>query len=291
MAKRLARIAGWLLAAASLVFIVMVARDRAGEIAAIRLSGMQWAGVAALAGAYGLGLFLLAGGWHCLLRFVAAAPHDPRVSIHAYASSQLAKYVPGNVFHLVGRHMMLRAHGLPDARLALASLVEIALMAASAGLVVLSAVAIEPPARLAAWLGPGTDWLAAAPLAALAAMGFAVSLAGKLVHGAPRWLAAALALHLLFFLVMAAIIAALAAMLAEVSPWLVAGGGVAAWLAGFVTPGAPSGLGVREAAMVIFAGDQVPAGALLVLAALFRVVTLAGDVVTFVLGRVLFGGR
>jgi hypothetical protein len=66
------------------------------------------------------------------------------------------------------------------------------------------------------------------------------------------------------------------------------GGGVAVWIAGFVTPGAPGGLGIREAAMVMLDGSSAPARMLVVTAAMFRLVTFAGDLLCFALGRLLF---
>jgi hypothetical protein len=64
---------------------------------------------------------------------------------------------------------------------------------------------------------------------------------------------------------------------------------VAAWLAGFVTPGAPGGLGIREAAMVLFAGGSASAEVLFVAAALFRLVSFGGDLVCFAVASLLPG--
>ena len=61
----------------------------------------------------------------------------------------------------------------------------------------------------------------------------------------------------------------------------------AAWVAGFVTPGAPAGLGVREA---VLAGGLRPIygpEVALALPLLFRMVTVTGDGVAFALGTLL----
>ena len=93
-----------------------------------------------------------------------------------------------------------------------------------------------------------------------------------------------------FFAVMAAIIVAIAAMLGAPPAWDIGAGGIASWIAGFVTPGAPGGLGVREAAMVFIGGRGTSPDVLLLLAVLFRLVTFAGDVLCALLGRVLLRG-
>ena len=61
-----------------------------------------------------------------------------------------------------------------------------------------------------------------------------------------------------------------------------------AWIAGFVVPGAPGGLGPREAALVTLSAPSLGEPNALLAVALFRCVTLSGDVVCFLLGRVIY---
>ena len=96
----------------------------------------------------------------------------------------------------------------------------------------------------------------------------------------------AFAAMLAFFSVMAAVLVALGDMIGLGRSPALAGGGVAAWIAGFLTPGAPGGLGIREAAMVIV-GAGASADKLLMLGVLLRVVTFGGDLVCAVAGRAL----
>ncbi|EQA97213.1 hypothetical protein L286_23070 [Sphingobium sp. HDIP04] len=56
-----------------------------------------------------------------------------------------------------------------------------------------------------------------------------------------------------------------------------------AWLAGFVIPVAPGGLGVREAALLALAGDGMSATSLLAAVLALRVASLGGDL-TYGLG-------
>lgn len=69
---------------------------------------------------------------------------------------------------------------------------------------------------------------------------------------------------------------------------VLAGSFALAWVAGFVVPGSPGGIGVREAVLVTALAPLLGAGAALGLAVLFRVVAIAGDAVAFALG--LLGG-
>jgi hypothetical protein len=63
----------------------------------------------------------------------------------------------------------------------------------------------------------------------------------------------------------------------------------AAWLAGFVTPGAPGGLGVREAILVMALEGTLGKGGALAAAALFRAATTLGDVALYLAALVIRG--
>jgi len=58
------------------------------------------------------------------------------------------------------------------------------------------------------------------------------------------------------------------------------------WLAGFLTPGAPSGLGIREAMMLLFLGGLVDESVLLTAIVLHRAMGVVGDVFVYGLGLV-----
>ena len=50
------------------------------------------------------------------------------------------------------------------------------------------------------------------------------------------------------------------------------------WTLGFLTPGAPSGIGVREAVLVFLLSPLVGSAEAIILSILFRLVTVGGDV-------------
>jgi uncharacterized membrane protein YbhN (UPF0104 family) len=57
-----------------------------------------------------------------------------------------------------------------------------------------------------------------------------------------------------------------------------------AWIAGYLVPGAPGGLGVREAMMVMVLSPVLGAGAAVGLSLTLRLTTTLGDAVAFGLG-------
>ena len=277
------RLGSWVLVAASALFLVTVAARHWDELTRVALTGPQWAVLAVLAVlvvVYGAALFLLGLAWHGVLLALDARPHSLVHSVRSHTTAQLAKYVPGNVFHFVGRHLMHSARGGDDKRLALAAVVE-------NGLLVLAAVAVS-----LACLAFGAD-AGIRPLTLALGLTFAAGLAVAVLfaarlNGPQRGSAiAAFAAMLGFFTVMAGVLVALGQMVGLGTSPALAGGGIAAWIAGFLTPGAPGGLGIREAVMVIAGGGGASADKLLMLGVLLRVVTFGGDVLCALAGRAL----
>ena len=203
--RRLGRWLGWL--AVGLSFAFVGARLWPGE--AWQLA-RRAAGAAAArprsAGAliYGLGGFLLSTAWRQLLAL--ERPPGPAAGYHAvYGRSQIAKYLPGNCFHFVGRQVLGRALGHSQSALALASLLETALLVAlAAGL---AAPARAPLARrlglAAAGRGGGRRRPARGPARGWRPRRLAVP-AGRGGPAATRRLATALACHGAFFALAAA---------------------------------------------------------------------------------------
>jgi glycosyltransferase 2 family protein len=288
----LARVAGWLVLALSLGFLGhSLWRSTPWSLAAANAAKLAVA-IGAGALAYGLAGFLLAEAWRQLLgpgAFGARRRH-----YHAlYGRTQIAKYLPGNCFHFVGRQLLGPRLGHGQGALALASLAETALLLAVAGLLALPL--LGPELADVSW--PLPVWSA---LVAMAAVGLILVLVGPdggsnraavastlvaLRSWAPR-LARAGLLHLAFFAVGGLILWTVAAAarapgahgidLVGAVPALALG-----WWAGLAVPGAAAGAGVREAVLVLALEQQLGAGAALLVALVLRVVTTMGDLLFF----------
>jgi len=279
--RRLGRWLGWLVVGLSLAFVgARLWQGAAWDLARPQLASLL---LATLAGAlvYGLAGFLLSTAWRQILAL--ERPPGPAAGYHAvYGRSQIAKYLPGNCFHLVGRQLLGRALGHSQAALAAASLLEAVL------LVALSASLAAPLAR--PWLG---GWAALLPFAAVAGVGLLVFAGDRLLPR--RWwplpgiagergrlLAIALACHGAFFALAAGLLWLLAAMVSKgegamPGPLLCLSALALAWVAGFIVPGSSAGLGVREAVLIVALESALGAEASTVVALVLRLVTTAGD--------------
>jgi hypothetical protein len=99
-------------------------------------------------------------------------------------------------------------------------------------------------------------------------------------------------LYILFFLVVAALLWLLALSVAETGrPSIDFADSVSAvalaWLVGFATPGSAAGIGVREAILIAALQGPLGASASTLVALALRLVTIAGDVLFFLLSIAL----
>ncbi|MCL7929592.1 hypothetical protein [Halomonas llamarensis] len=271
--KKALHIVGGLLALASLYFVGQKLYHDRHDIDLSQLSAQFVIVLIVLGGVIGMANICLALAWHALLRYKSIAV-TRRWSITTYGLSQLAKYVPGNIAHLAGRQALAVAAGLPGWRLAGVMVLELAIQAVAAsvfGLLVLPLIVPGIPAWLAAGLF----------LLATLGGGFAVRRVSRDIAMALLYNGGFLAASASVFVVIL-----LALMPSPLSVgWLVAIGSsfVIAWLIGFVTPGAPAGIGVRELVLLTLLGAHLPEQPLLLAVVLSRLVTVGGDLLYFAL--------
>jgi uncharacterized membrane protein YbhN (UPF0104 family) len=243
--------------------------------------------------------------WIALLRSfgVGAAPLS---TSGAYLAAQVGKYLPGNVGHYVGRVVLGTRVGLPASTVALAMTVEFGLLIAIAALLGLPMLRYTLARIGAAWHAPlSTQLLVLA--AGLAVTGIVLLVIARwrpaLVNSLKGWAmqlrtpvstagaVGRLGLSLCLSVVVFGLSSCALLLLGEqqqdssfdglrqdVSLYSVA------WIVGALTPGAPGGIGVREAILIegltpLWGAGEAVAGALA-----FRVVTVATDVIALGLG-------
>lgn len=283
-AKHLALLFGRGLTVVALGFVVWEIGRHWGEISDWVPSLWQICGLLGVAVVYAAALFGLAANWLLIVRGVAADTLPKAEILLSYTRSQIAKYVPGNVFHLVGRHVHLKSIGLRDRPLALASFLEVISLPVAALLALLPWLFVLD---LSAMGFGELVWLRLA-----VALCVGVALAVACIRLDRRQLQRSAGV----LLIAAAFMTCQGALFAGVL-WLVVGEfsfsaipvAIIAWLVGYLTPGAPGGLGVREAVFLSILGSTLQSETVLLSALLFRIVTILGDVILYVSGTVLLG--
>lgn len=309
--KRRLRQAGWVIgAAATLASIAYIAHAWSGRDLSAFASWRAGMAVAACTVFYLVGVIGTAWAWRRLLSDLDV--HKPwRALASILAVTQVGKYLPGNVAQHVGRATLSFNRGIGPLPFAVTLVAEILLLMLASVLVGVSALLLSGRslALLPGGRGEGVLLVAAVVVAAVAGMALASRLAPGLVRRfAPahadridaatlpslRALAIALSVYCLVYLVFGAGIVWMAHLLAPAAPqdaWLLVASFALAWIIGFVTPGAPAGLGVREGVMLLLLGTQYPAAQAGAIVVGLRLATTLGDILLFPIGLLLARNR
>lgn len=288
------RIAGSLLsllALAAFVWILIDAASAADIRSVVERHG--WAVAAALL-LYGLAYVPMVQAWLLLARTCGAEASAMQLT-RVFLVAQIGKYLPGNVAQFLGRAFLASSHGVPVKASASAMALEVAGVMSACAILSLVAVGIgsvgssEIAHRVL--LGATT---AGAVIAAIAAVLVVRSSVGTLKRLAGPF-AAAVLLHSLVLALLAGANIILIGALDGAWSWgmagAVSGALVVSWFVGFVTPGSPAGLGLRELTFLGLLSGSHANETLVLAAAAFRLATVVGDVLAWGTGMLLKRGK
>ncbi|QLH64097.1 hypothetical protein [Serratia symbiotica] len=233
-----------------------------------------WLAVTCLAIFYCFDSFLLAFAWRRILKSLGVDV-SRAWSIKIYGISQLAKYVPGNVFHIAGRQALGMSAGISGGILAKSTGWEIGLISVS---------------------GAVFSWLVLPLLIPFVTLPTSIALILLTIVGLGYILYRFFSFHLFlafiyqisFLLISGGIFVILLGALVQneggehLQAWIfICSAYVVAWLVGLVTPGAPAGVGVRELILLFLLKGLVNDEDLLMAVVLGRILTFAGDLLFF----------
>lgn len=267
---------GAFLGLAGVVFVGIRLHGYAGEIDLRRMGAGSYVAIAALTGVYGASNLLLALGWRRLMHHLGVRVTRSWAA-RTYAISQLAKYVPGNIFQFAGRQAIGLAAGIGNGPLAKSTVYEL-------GFLIVGGLLFSPLALPLALTGL-PNWFGW--ISFVGAVAIVLWLAMR-IGGADFGVAAA---FYLAFLALSGLVFAIASDLADGSSGIalypaIAGAYVVAWLVGLVTPGAPAGIGIREAILMVLLGGLSAEPVILLAVVIGRTVTVLGDFLFFAGGEI-----
>jgi glycosyltransferase 2 family protein len=282
----------WGLIGAVLFFLGRALWQNWQTVATVRIAGQGW-GLLAIALFCSLAAHCLAGAiWADILRLLQPNTRiSARWGIRTYLTTNLAKYLPGNVWHFYGRFNACKARGIPAGEALLGILLEPLLMAA-AGLV----IGIGP------WLlqsNPNWLHLIAAVLSLVTVL---VGIHPKILNRVLRKVGGAKRQRLAIAQIPQLQRYPLRPLLGELGFVLLRGTGFAitwssihslslhqlpviyssfaiAWLLGLIVPGLPGGIGLFEAVILALLSHQLRPGELIVIVALYRVVNTLAEAI------------
>lgn len=267
-AKRFLRWAGTGLSIVAVFFVVAKLKGYTSEIN-IGLLATVALPLFGLALVYGAANVLLALAWKDLLQHFDLSVSSRSV-IRIFGVSQLAKYVPGNIFHFVGRQALGLEAGLPAWPLAKSAIWEMGVLSISGSMFVLWILPYHYPALV---------FTSALPIFGVTVL-TSVWISNRWFS---RWIAQVVVWDVVFltlsgWVFLAVLLLVVPAESIHGSSFVfVCGAYVVAWLAGIVTPGAPAGIGIREVVLYALLISVANEADLLTAIVVGRIVTVAGD--------------
>lgn len=300
--KRVASLLGLLLGLACLAFFIRSVTAHWHAFQAISMNSTMLSGLAVALVCY-LSTYLLASkSWQLMLRLTGVtlgfAP-----TLQVVVVSQFGKYLPGNIGQHVGRILLAKRLGVEPAKTVTSILLETLLLIMAACLCSLAALEMLPSIstmygksikQSSAILGAATLVCIVVTLSVPWSRRRLRQASDKFSLLINRWgiglSARTLLIQVLsFFLGAASLTFIIFAMNSSVQPpsMSVLGIYAVAWLVGFIVPGAPAGLGVREALLVFGLTPLYGAETAATSTALFRFVTVLGDGIALLLGLTL----
>jgi uncharacterized membrane protein YbhN (UPF0104 family) len=280
-ARKALYVAGTILFALSLAFVATFAvrnwhaigeLDRVDAMALIATGCIYGAAHASSSAAWVLGL----------RRMGQDIPLWPGIRINLI--TQVGKYLPGNVAHYLARAGLASASGVKLSRSGTATLLEILATLFTAALVASVAMLFDSaPVRALDQTLSGNILVPLLP----AGIGIATA-AGFLRYARVpigAFIAASVCVIITFILIGLSFFTLVSAISAQpLSPIAAIGIFAVAWTAGYVVPGAPAGLGVREAILVAWVSPIIGGAAAVACVILHRVISACVDALVALIG-------
>ncbi|HNX57507.1 MAG TPA: lysylphosphatidylglycerol synthase domain-containing protein [Spirochaetota bacterium] len=293
MRKNAVRVAGFILIAASVWYVGHNLYRNRGQMPVIDLRLV--AGMTVLSVAYFVGNIGRAVNWKIILEILTGRTLRFRSFLGIYLKTEIVKYVPSNIMHFAGRHLLCRENGVSHRAALGSNIADMAFILAAAALATVPSFFVASEFPVYAVVSRVRDHSLPVVIAAgcfILAMAVVIWIKRRLVRrflrvGIVSRAFAVLSLDtaivilngLIFF---SAIVMFSAQSHAGTPWWMVCSLYALCWMAGFVVPGSPGGLGVREALIVLVFGGVYPDAA--ALAILMRVVSIAGDALALLAG-------
>ena len=235
--------------------------------------------------------FMTGGGWNLMVRYLGGSL-ALRKGMKVYFISNLGWYLPGKVWYTVGRAYLGQQQGVSVGVISTSVLMEMALSLTSSALMATLALPLMSPL-----LGAKSLYLGIAVLVLgltvlhPALMKPALTLLERLLPGPKQTINPPLRYSVMMGLLVGYLFlwgfvgASFFVLINAIYPlplaWLPTVVAIYAisWIAGFLTPFAPSGLGVREGMMILLLGQYLPVPAVTSTAILFRLWLILAEVI------------
>lgn len=287
------RLLSWCIVILCIVYCVKSIARNYSALPIIEWNATMIASIACLLPVSLLTGVIICEAWRILLS-AALVTISYAQSLAILGIAQIGKYLPGNVFHYVGRVAIGAKQGISSTTIAVCVTIETVLLVITASLIIVTGVIADAdiwPTLHTTIAGSSLRFLLlllGSLFAVIAGLVFTKKM--EFLRNYRNILEAKLLCKLVFlyftiFVVYGCTVKLLTFILwgkVETIPFMsVVWRFALCWVAGFIVPGAPAGLGVREALFTKLFSPELGEGGAACVALVFRVLTTVGDLLTF----------
>ncbi len=303
MKKKIVKIIGIIIVLLSFAFLIhtFMKMDIGKAFSVLRLYHIPI--IIGLSLFYSLANGILAFNWAKVLEIIAGHKIIKLKFIKAYLKTSIAKYLPSNLMHFATRHAAGYEQGFTHKKMLLSNMMEIAYLILTSGIIISLSLAlrvIKIPETLLSLMTPLRLAISIIVLlSALAALviflkpskiiGYIKELIS--LNKIPGYIFVGIS-YIFYFAITSIVLIFIFGIILKVdinavNIMYIYGGFTLAWLSGYLIPGAPGGLGVRELMLlVIFTPLSGESGALIA-SIILRLITISGDIFTFLTGLLI----
>ena len=252
---------------------------------------------------YSIFLLLLPLVWRETIRIITGVSCSYFETAFVYLRSNMMKYIPGNVFQYIGRNEIAVRRSLNHAEVALSTMLEVAVLVVATSITALCLYF----RGFISWIEQNMSrltYLLIAVMCVLILCLACIYIFRKKLSGFIKKIAllfrvknfvrygACIAFDMFMNVFTAILFLTVLMKILDFSASFdvyiqIMGAYLISWLAGFLTPGSPGGIGVREVAMSAIMAGQIGMDIIMPGIIIYRIVTTIGDFLAFAIAAVM----
>jgi uncharacterized membrane protein YbhN (UPF0104 family) len=300
-AIKILKIIGYILTIVSIVYIIWIGYKQWQEVIESFSISKNWPILLFSILIYSASYIIIVLGWKNLISGFGGYLAFKNSYIIC-GQSQMAKYIPGNIFHYVGRLILGKKAGLPN------SIIINSVFFEAVILIIVSVILALFSSIILGWRNLVLININRLLVISIIVLAFIliILICIRFIPRFKRWLVKNNLLidlktidirSFLSAISLVSVIYIIFFMILGLNLWLISnhlwsidinlilifiGSYAISWAAGLITPGAPGGIGVREAVLIAILSPYLNEAKALTLALVFRIITILGDALFFV---------
>jgi len=304
MNKRILKIISYALVIASFIFIIKALVGLDIRRLGIIMTPGRLLLLLVMSSFYSTNNIFFAIAWKKLLFIFSGQEIPSKKIINLYLKSNIAKYLPGNVFHFAGRHLLVRDNSVSHAHLMLSNLSEIFLLVFTATLILTAGLVFKLiiiPEKIISLISLKYIITALITLIIIASAALIILLIKKQyrrIKAFFRVISRRNLKEILLTVILYSTMFIITGFILSIIFYMLKGDNISfyfayhiifvftlSWVLGYIVPGAPGGVGIREAVIIIMLSPISDAQTSALCALILRVVTITGDIISYIMSK------